>query len=148
MPGNTDQHDGISFTWPGAASGTADNVAADGQAIAISGSGNTLAFVGASNSGSPGGPGTIVYTDGSTATFNLTLDDFWFAPADNEAVAAMPYLNSPGGKYQQTVYIDYQSVPIDPTKKVAAVVLPTISTGSAGHSTAMHIFAMGIGTAS
>ncbi|HEY4021380.1 MAG TPA: beta-galactosidase [Pseudonocardiaceae bacterium] len=147
-PGTTTQHDGIGFTWPGAASGTADNVAADGQAIAISGSGNTLAFVGASNSGSPGGPGTIVYTDGSTATFNLTFDDFWFAPADNETVATMPYLNSPGGKYQHTVYIDYQSVPIDPNKKVTAVVLPTISTGSAGHSTAMHIFSMGIGTKS
>ncbi|HJP79524.1 MAG TPA: beta-galactosidase [Pseudonocardiaceae bacterium] len=147
-PGNTASHDGISFTWPSAASGTNDNVAADGQAIAVSGSGsgNTLAFIGASNSGSPGGPGTIVYTDGSTATFNLTLDDFWFAPADNEPVATMPYLNSPTGKYQQTVYIDYQSVPIDPSKKVAAVVLPAISTGSAGHNTAMHIFSIGIGT--
>ncbi|HEV3356978.1 MAG TPA: beta-galactosidase [Pseudonocardiaceae bacterium] len=145
-PGNTAQHDGIGFTWPSAAAGTADNVAADGQAIAVSGSGNTLAFIGASNSGSPGGPGTVVYTDGSTATFSLTLDDFWFAPGGNETVATMPYLNSPTGKYQQTVYIDYQSVPIDPTKKVAAVVLPAISTGSAGHNTAMHIFAIGVGT--
>jgi beta-galactosidase len=147
-PGGTAQHDGISFTWPSAAAGTADNVAADGQAISVSGSGNTLAFVGSSNSGSPSGPGTIVYTDGSTAKFSLTLDDFWYAPGDNEALAAMPYVNSPSGKYQQTVYIDYQSVPIDPGKKVAAVVLPTISTGPAGHSTAMHIFAIGVGTAS
>ena len=146
-PGGTAQHDGIGFTWPSAAAGTNDNVAADGQAIAVSGSGNTLAFVGSSNSGSPSGPGTIVYTDGSTAKFSLTLDDFWFAPSGNEAVATMPYVNSPTGKYQQTVYIDYQSVPIDPAKKVAAVVLPTISTGPAGHSTAMHIFAMGIGIA-
>lgn len=40
--------------------------------------------------------------------------------------------------YQQTVYIDYQS----------AVVLPTISTGPAGHNTAVHIFSIGVGTAS
>src|SRR5207302_7205354 len=110
-------------------------------------SGNTLAFVGASNSGSPSGRGTVVYTDGSTAQFSLTLDDFWFAPSGNEVVATMPYVNSPNGKYQQTVYIDYQSVPIDPNKKVAAVVLPTISTGPAGHNTAMHIFTIGIVTA-
>jgi hypothetical protein len=91
------------------------------------------------------GRGTVVGTDGSTARFSLTLDDFWFAPAGNEA---MPYVNSPSGKYQQTVYIDYQSVAIDPNKKVAAFVLPTISTGPAGHNTAMHIFAIGVGTAS
>jgi hypothetical protein len=57
--------------------------------------------------------GAVVGTDGSTARFSLTLDDFWFAPAGNEA---MPYVNSPSGKYQQTVYIDYQSVAIDPNK--------------------------------
>jgi hypothetical protein len=60
----------------------------------------------------------------------------------------MPYVNSPSGKYQQTVYIDYQSVGIDPNKKAAAVVLPGISTRPAGRCTAMRIFAIGVGIAS
>jgi hypothetical protein len=42
--GGTSRHDGIGFTWPSAAAGSNDNVAADGPAITVSGSGNTLAF--------------------------------------------------------------------------------------------------------
>lgn len=145
-PGGTFSHDGVSMQWPNVPSGQTDNVAADGQAIAVSGQGSKLAFVGASNSGSPTGTGAVLYTDGTSQSFSLTLDDFWFAPgSENQAVATMPYVNSPTGKYQQTVYVFYQSVAIDPTKKIASVILPTVSAGSTGHTTAMHIFSVGVG---
>ena len=145
-PGGSFTHDGISMTWPGVPAGQADNAAADGQAIAVSGQGGHVAFVGSSNSGSPSGTGAVLYTDGTSQSFSLTLDDFWFAPSgSNEIVAQMPYVNSPTGRYQQTVYLFYQSVPVDPSKHVAAIILPTVSAGSAGHSTAMHIFSVGVG---
>ncbi len=105
-----------------------------------------LGAVGASNSGSPSGTATVYYTDGSTQTFKLRFDDFWFTPGpENGIVAAMPYVKSPTGKYGHTVYIFNAHVPIDSGKQVMAVGLPAISASSAGHVTAMHIFAAGVG---
>jgi hypothetical protein len=145
-PGATVTHGALSFTWPNAPAGQPDNAAADGQAITVSGRGATLGFLGASNSGSPAATGTVIYTDGSTQTFKLTLDDFWNPPSGgNEPVATMPYLNSPTGAYQHTVYVFYQAVAIDPAKTVATVVLPAVSASPAGHVTAMHLFALSVG---
>ena len=145
-PGATTQQGGLTFTWPNVPAGQPDNAAADGQVIDLSGHGATLGFLGASNSGSPSGTGTVYYTDGSTQTFKLQFDDFWFTPGpENAIVASMPYVNSPGGAYSHTVYIFYAHVPIDSGKQVMAVGLPAISASSAGHVTAMHIFSMGVG---
>jgi len=125
--------------------GQPDNVVADGQIIDVSGQGSTLGFLGASNSGSPSGTGTVYYSDGSTQTFRLQLDDFWYTPGpENSIAASTPYVNSPTGKYDHTVYIFFTHVPIDPGKQVTAVGLPAISASSAGHVTAMHIFAIGV----
>jgi beta-galactosidase GanA len=145
-PGKQVTVSGATLTWPDVPAGQPDNTPANGQAISLSGQGTSLVFVGASNSGSPTANGTVVYTDGTSQTFSLTLDDFWYAPsAANQVVASMPYLNSPGGRYNQTVYVFSDAVPIDPSKSVAAVVLPGVSSGPAGHSLAMHIFALGVG---
>jgi hypothetical protein len=43
------------------------------------------------------------------------------------------------------VYVFYAHVPVDSGKQVMAVGLPAISASSAGHVTAMHIFAVGVG---
>ncbi|WP_344315303.1 beta-galactosidase [Fodinicola feengrottensis] len=144
-PGAIVRAAGVDFTWPTATPGQPDNAPSNGQLIAVSGQGSTLGFLGASNSGSPSGTGTVFYTDGTTDTFSAGLDDFWFDPgAENTSVAAMPYVNSPTGRYDHTVRIFATTVPINPAKRVEAVALPGISAGSAGHSTAMHIFAMGV----
>jgi len=149
IPGGTFAHDGISFTWPNVAPGSPDNVCADGQTIAVPGVqfDSTLAFIGASSAGSGSGTGTVIYADGQSSTFTLTLDDFWFAPGGNETAATVPTANSPSGSVGHNLYVYYQAVPIDPEQTVAAVVLPTISSSPAGHATTMHIFAIGIGTA-
>lgn len=145
-PSATVQQGGVTFTWPGVPAGQPDNAVADGQVIDVSGQGATLGFLGASNSGSPSGTGTVYYTDGSSQTFTLQFDDFWYPPGpENTTVAATPYVNSPSGKYNQTVRIFYAHVPIDASKTVSAVALPAISASPAGHVTAMHIFALGVG---
>ena len=145
-PGAPVQQGGVAFTWPNVPAGQPDNVVADGQVIDVSGQGATLGFLGASNSGSPSGTGTVYYSDGSTQTFQLQFDDFWYTPSpENSIVASTPYLNSPTGTYGHTVYVFFAHVPIDPSKPVMAVGLPAISASSAGHVTAMHIFAVGVG---
>jgi hypothetical protein len=138
------QHGGITFIWPNVPPGQPDNVVADGQVIDVSGQGGTLGFLGAGNSGSP--TGTVYYTDGSTQTFQLESDDFWYTPGpENTIVAATPYVNnSSTGKYPHTVYVFFASAPIDSSKTVTAVALPAISASPAGHVTAMHIFAIGV----
>ena len=145
-PGATLTHAGVPFTWPNVAAGSTDNTPANGQLVKVPGRGHLLGFLGAGNSGSPSGPVTVFYADGSTSSGQLTLDDFWFTPGpENDIAAATPYVNSPTGATTHTVYIFYAAVPIDPGKDVVAVTLPSISPGSQGHSTAMHIFAMNIG---
>lgn len=143
-PGATVRSGNITYSWP---STSPDNTAANGQIVALNGKGSSLGFLGASNSGSPRGTATVFYADGSSETVTIGLDDFWFDPgATNSTVATMPYLNSPTGKYDHTVRVFAATAPIDATKQVIAVRLPAISAGSQGHSTAMHVFSIGVGS--
>jgi len=73
------KHDGITFTWPDVPAGEPDNVVAQGQTILLSGSGTTLGFLGAGSPGNESGSGTVYYTDGSTSTFSITLDNYFDA---------------------------------------------------------------------
>ncbi|WP_163513595.1 beta-galactosidase [Fodinicola acaciae] len=145
-PGASVRSGNIAYGWPSAAAGQPDNTAANGQIIALNGKGASLGFLGASNSGSPRGLATVFYADGSSQTVTIGLDDFWFdAGGSNIAVANLPYLNSPTGHYDHTVHVFAATAPIDASKQVVAVRLPAISAGSQGHSTAMHVFAIGVG---
>jgi phospholipase C len=145
-PGAVVTYDGISFTWPDAVGGQPGNVLVAGQAIQVSGKGTTLGFLGASCENNEGGFGTIFYTDGTTSSYWLYLDNFWYAPGDNAIVAAMPYVNSNRSKDNHTVYMCYSGVPIDPTKTVSAITLPTGTLAPAGSKiSGMHVFAVGVG---
>ncbi|HEY3955667.1 MAG TPA: glycoside hydrolase family 2 TIM barrel-domain containing protein [Streptosporangiaceae bacterium] len=156
-PGGSFSSGGISFTWPNVPSGSPDNVLSEGQTILVSGSGTQLGFVGAGSPSNEGGTGTIYYTDGSTSSYMVTLDNYFTPPADltNQIVAQMPYCNDSNpateghgqpGQRQQTVYIYCATVPIALGKTVRAVTLP--AGGSApggGRVTGMHVFALGVG---
>ncbi|HEY1643313.1 MAG TPA: glycoside hydrolase family 3 C-terminal domain-containing protein [Streptosporangiaceae bacterium] len=146
-PGATITHDGLSFTWPDAAPGTADNMAADGQTIKLSGSGQTLGLLGTGDYGTASGTGTIVYTDGTTQQFSLTFSDWWAnqASAGGDILTTVPYINTSGGKQNQSVSIYYAGIPLQQGKTVQYVTLPDISSGATSGSTAMHIFAAAIG---
>lgn len=110
--------------------------------MALSGSGSVLGFLGAGDDGTQSASGTVVYTDGTTGSFTLTFGD-WFtaAPASGDTLAAtLPYLNRTNGKPLNPVSLFEASVPINPDKTVAAVVLPT-----GASITSMHVFAMAVG---
>jgi beta-glucosidase len=140
---------GVTFTWPGV--NVPDNIVGSGQAIPVSGSGHTLGFLGASNNGTASGTGTIVYTDGTTQTFALGFADWWSGSAipGTSIAATTPYLNNgPNSSRQnQTVHVYYASVPLDPSKTVQSVVLPDVTAnGAVAQITALHVFAIGVGS--
>ena len=146
-PGGTIIHDGLSFTWPNATPGTADNMVAAGQTITLSGSGATLGLLGTGDYGTASGTGTIVYTDGTTQSFSLTFSDWWAnqGPPGGDILTTVPYINTPGGQQNQHVSIYYAGVPLQPGKTVQYVTLPNVSSGVTSGTTAMHIFAAAIG---
>jgi hypothetical protein len=146
-PGASLGYDGITFTWPDVAAGEPDNVVGSGQTVEESGQGTELGFLDSSTYGVSSGTGTIYYTDGSTQTFSLSVDD-WYkaAPAGSNAVIVVPYRNTPGNVQDHTVTnVFEQSVPLQPGKTVAAVTLPDISPAAADGVTTLHVFAMAIG---
>jgi beta-glucosidase len=147
-PGGQATLGGTTFTWPSAV-GAPDNVIADGQIIDISGSGTDLGFLGAAGFGAASGTGTITYTDGSTQSFGLAMAD-WYnnaAVAGGEiATTTTSWNSSSPTQVQHPVSIYFASVPLDPSKTVASVTLPTVSTGVGDNVNAMHIFAMAIGS--
>lgn len=147
-PGASVTRDGITFTWPNVPAGQRDNVVADGQTIALSGQGSVLGFLGATANGNATGTGTITYTDGTTQPFTLTLTDWYTsAPAPQDQIVAISrFRNSPSGGDTHLAAVFSTAVPLRSGKTVAYVTLPKIgSTVAAGH-TAMHIFAMAIGS--
>jgi beta-glucosidase len=146
-PGAHLSYDGIGFTWPGAAAGKPDNVVASGQTIDLSGQGKSLGILDSSTYGVSSGTGTVTYTDGTTQSFSLSVDD-WYraAPAGSNAVIVPPYRNTPGNVQDHTVTnVFEQSVPLQAGKTVAAVTLPDISGAAAAGTVTLHVFALAIG---
>ncbi len=146
-PGATVTHDGVSFTWPNAAPGQPDNAIGGGQTFAISGSGSTLGLLGSGTYGDASGTGTIIYTDGTTQQFTLTLPDWWSntAPPGGDILASFPYINNGGGQQNQKVSLYYEGIPLQSGKTVKYVTLPDVSQQVTSGSTAMHVFAAAIG---
>ncbi len=59
----------------------------------------------------------------------------------------MPYRNSTSGSSQQlTVYVYATTVPVDPNKTVESITFPNVSNTTSGGATAMHIWAVTLGT--
>lgn len=117
-PGASVTQDGITYTWPAAAAGTPDNVIGSGQAITLSGSGSTLGLLGASNNGNATGPVTVVYSDGTSTTAQVTFND-WYSNAaatGGDILATTPNWNQPpGGIGTHAVSAYAASVSLDPS---------------------------------
>jgi beta-glucosidase len=146
-PGTTVTTGGTTFTWPAVASGTPDNVVAAGQTVQLSGTGTDLGFIGSSQNGTATGTVTVHYADGSSQSFNLNVAD-WYAnsPAVGDQLltttSSWNFQSNSLGAHPVSLY--FASVPLEPGKQVTSVTLPTVT--NAGGTTAMHIFAMAIGT--
>jgi beta-glucosidase len=139
---------GTTFSWPSAV-GTPNDVIADGQTIDESGSGTELGFLGAGAFGAASGTGTITYTDGSTQSYSLVMAD-WYnnAPVSGDEVASTTtsWNFSSSTQTDHPVSIYFASVPLQAGKTVASVTLPTVSADAGNGITALHIFAMAIGS--
>ncbi|HEY7047815.1 MAG TPA: glycoside hydrolase family 3 C-terminal domain-containing protein [Jatrophihabitantaceae bacterium] len=125
-PGSPVSAGGVTFTWPKVAAGTPDNVAMQGQLIALSGSGHALGLLGAAVSATQTGNGTVYYADGTVQAFSLSFPD-WFSatpPPGDDLVATAPYLNRTNGKPPHTVSLFAAYVPLAAGKTVRAVALP------------------------
>jgi glucoamylase len=143
-PGGSLLHDGLPITWPNVAPGSRDNVVADGQTISLWGRGSTLGIVGASAHGSASGTFTVSYTDGSTSTASVTLGD-WIDTAASSGTDLLATTAGwdPGGSIP--VSLSYAAVPLNPSKWVTSVTLPTVSAGVGKNVTSMHVFDLTIG---
>jgi hypothetical protein len=147
-PGTTVADDGVTFTWPNVPAGTQDNVTAAGQAIPVSGSGTKLGFLGSGDYGTASGTGTIVYSDGSTQTFGLSLADWWgnHAAPGNAILTTTTHVNVQSGQTSQNANVYFASVTLQLGKTVRYVILPPdVSQGEVSGHTQMHIFALAVG---
>jgi lysophospholipase L1-like esterase len=149
-PGATVTADSLTFTWPNVASCSPDNLLAAGQTMVVNGKAGqtTLGLLGSSTNGSSQGTIVINYTDGTSSTQTVSFNDWAGGPGNGDtAVATMPYRNSNSGSSQAlNMYVYATTVPVNPAKTVASVVLPNVSNNVGSGVTAMHIFALALGS--
>lgn len=129
--------------------GRPDHVASDGQSVTLSAEParwESLTFLatGTRTDGTGAdvrGNGRVVYTDGTTQDFPISVPD-WAAGPAGDAVLSLPYANSATGFGQDaigSVRLYARSVPIDQGREVDHVVLPTI----ADEDASLHVFSVG-----
>ena len=143
--------------WPAVPAGDPDNVVADGQRISMHGAAHAslLAFIGSASSGPSSGLVTLTYEDGSTIHQVLGFSDWTLSTGTgqpsfgNQIVAAVRYRNctcdSTETRFALTPsedggesYLYLATVPLNPSKTLASVTLPTgADTGR------LHVFALG-----
>ncbi|MGA8114377.1 MAG: lectin, partial [Actinocatenispora sp.] len=149
-PGEPVTVDGLTYTWPDAASGELDNIEASGQTIPLvaSAGATKLGLIGsATNADEDGAVGDVVvrYTDGTEQSVTLGVSDWTLGagsyeplPGDTD-VATMDYRNSTSGDTEQVAtHVFATSGALTAGKTVASVTLP-------GPTATMHIFAIALG---
>jgi predicted alpha-1,2-mannosidase len=146
--------DGITYSWPAAASGQSDNLEVGGQTIPqpAGSSGAFLGLLGSATNAPTDGSGvpgdlTVTYTDGSTAKATVVFSDWTLnggsskpLPGNTTAVTTGYRNTGDGGRDNVKAYVFSVKVPLDATKTVASVTLPV--TGASG---TVHLFALGYG---
>ncbi|GCF10713.1 beta strand repeat-containing protein [Dictyobacter arantiisoli] len=145
-PGSTIINDGLSYTFPNAAPGTANNYTSSGQILPVVSVPNavTLGVLGSAISGASSGTATITFTDASTQTVTLGFSDWTLGgnaqtpPSfGNQIAATMSYRNTAGGKQTVSTFLFSTEFAIPAGKTVQNLTLPTASTPGQ-----LHIFAI------
>ncbi|MFF2775529.1 NEW3 domain-containing protein [Streptomyces sp. NPDC058052] len=120
---------GAQLRWPAVPSGTKDNVSAAGQAVTLDGTGSRLVLLGSGVTSGASGTVTVYYTDGTSGTGTIGFPNWSFDPANAHGatlVASSDGRNRPSGYGNAGIAyrVFAHSVPLDPAKRVAFVVLP------------------------
>ncbi len=139
----------ITYTWPNAPDGTADNYQANGQVLPVPAISDAafVGFLGASTNGNTTGTATLTYTDGTTSTFTLSLTDWTLLqgaqsqPSYGNTIvaAAMPVINTNINQQTANAYLFSTQQAIPNGKTLQSVTLPTSTAGGQ-----IHIFAVGL----
>ncbi|MEE4543658.1 glycoside hydrolase family 3 C-terminal domain-containing protein [Streptomyces sp. V4-01] len=137
-PGGTVTSGGATFNWPQAQPGTADNIATAGQVVPLAGSGTQLHVLGAGGPGSQSGDIIVTYTDGTTSTGRITLNDWWANSASpgSTLVATTKWNQGPTGSGPHDVSLYATSIPVTAGKTVAYLTLPDLP--------GLHLFAASV----
>ncbi|NNC12526.1 glycoside hydrolase family 28 protein [Planctomonas sp. JC2975] len=132
-PGAAVTHGALTYTWPTAAAGSNDNVAAGDETILLSGSGSTLGLLGLATHGNQSGTLTVNYSDGTADTATVAFSDWWHpvpSAGDEPVAGAMSSDNHAVGIFSF-------GVPLAAGKTVASVELPANAN--------IHVFDLAIG---
>ncbi|WP_051049415.1 GDSL-type esterase/lipase family protein [Nocardiopsis kunsanensis] len=138
---------GTQMRLPDYGPGRPDHLISDGQRVSVPGdlySSMTFLTTATRTDGAPTGAqgrGRIVYTDRSEDTFDVEVPDWNEGPA-GDAALNLPYANAEDQEEPSqigAVRMYARTVPVDPDREVAHVVLPRVHDESAR----MHVFAMG-----
>lgn len=127
-PAGTVTVGGSKVTFPAQAPGTPDAVTARGQVIGVNASTAHLVLLGGATNGEVKATITVTYTDGSTLAVPVDFND-WYSNAatSSTSVVATAQWNQPpsGGIGPHDVSIYGQSVPVDSSKTIATITLPS-----------------------
>ncbi|MFC8733117.1 glycoside hydrolase family 3 C-terminal domain-containing protein [Luteimicrobium sp. NPDC057192] len=118
------------LVFPQITAGEPNVVSAAGQTVTMSGSGASLALLAVGTSGEQKGTLTVTYTDGTTSSGAVDVNDWFYNQAvpGSVVVATTPYWNRPAGStnpHAQRVSLYATQVPLTPGKEIASVTLPT-----------------------
>ena len=129
------------LVFPDVAADEPDAVTTAGQTVALSGSGTGLALLAVGTNGEQKGDVTITYTDGSTSSGTVDVNDWYSnkAVTGSVLVATTPYWNRPAGsanQKNQKVSLYATTVPVTAGKTVAYVTF--------GTNPRLHVFAANV----
>lgn len=132
------------FDWPDVAFNSPDNVAAAGQVVALPATPGAIGmgFIGSATHGPAHGNVMITYTDSTTQTFTLSLDDWTLnggtakVSSFDKIAAAMTYRDLHDGTPQnEKTYLFYAATGLNSIKTVKSITLP--------NNSSLHIFSVG-----
>ncbi|WP_037856084.1 GH92 family glycosyl hydrolase [Streptomyces sp. NRRL S-340] len=143
-PGGQGTVDGLAFTWPDSPSGRPDNVSAAGQTITLPAPATALSFVGSAVNGNQQTKATVTYTDGTTATTDLSFTDWTVGGGGgtvqygNTVVAKTAYRNVAGADKDPVATYVFATRPFEAPAglRIRSVKLPS--------DTDLHVFALAV----
>nr|BFD82052.1 GH92 family glycosyl hydrolase [Streptomyces sp. Xyl84] len=143
-PGGQGTVDGLAFTWPDSPGGRPDNVSAAGQTITLTAPASALSFVGSAVNGNQQTKATVTYTDGTTATADLSFTDWTVGGGGgtvqygNTVVARTAYRNVAGADKDPVATYVFATRPFEAPAglRIRSVKLPS--------DTDLHVFALAV----